>query len=82
MNNEQQQAEELFFCPLECGARIKDLQKHINRCRHKNDLMVKYLICYYNSFHIIKKEEFNHHLIICENSIILLIISVRNPRRR
>lgn len=72
MNNElKEHDDQLIFCPLECGARIKDLIKHITRCRRKNELMVKYLICPNNSSHIVKKEDYDCHLIVCDNSKLL-----------
>ena len=58
--------EELFFCPLECGARIKSL-KHINKCKNGNLLGVKYKLCEYNPTHIIKNELYQIHLLSCNS---------------
>ena len=57
---------DLFFCPLECGARIKSL-KHINKCKNYNLLGVKYRLCEYNATHIIKNELYQIHLLSCSS---------------
>lgn len=57
---------DLFFCPLECGARIKSL-KHINKCKNYNLLGVKYRLCEYNAAHIIKNELYQIHLLSCSS---------------
>ena len=57
---------EFFFCPLECGARIKSL-KHISKCKNWNLLGVKYKLCEYNSTHIIKNELYQIHLLSCKS---------------
>ena len=59
--------EKIFFCPLECGARIKSLSKHLTKCQNKKLLGVKYKTCKYNSSHIIKNELYELHLISCES---------------
>ena len=58
---------ELFFCPLECGARIKNFYKHIVKCRKKNKLNVEYFICPYNINHILNVKEFAIHKENCED---------------
>ena len=57
---------DFFFCPLECGARIKSL-KHISKCKNGKLLGVKYKLCEYNSAHIIKNELYQIHLLSCES---------------
>ena len=59
--------EKLIFCPLECGVRIKNLSKHLLKCKNIKLLGVKYIKCEYNPFHIIKKEFYDLHLISCES---------------
>ena len=59
--------EKLIFCPLECGVRIKNLSKHLLKCKNIKFLGVKYIKCEYNPFHIIKKEFYDLHLISCES---------------
>ena len=59
--------EDFFFCPLECGARIKSLIKHIQKCKNYNLLGIKYKICEYNNTHIIRKELYETHLLICKS---------------
>ena len=58
---------ELFFCPLECGARIKNFYKHIVKCRKKNKLNVEYFICPYNINHILNVKVFAIHKENCED---------------
>ena len=58
--------ESLFFCPLECGARIKNFSKHLIKCLNKKLLFVNYKVCEYNPMHIIKNELYELHLISCE----------------
>ena len=60
----------LFDCPLECGARIKNLPKHIKKCKNQKLLGTKYKICEYNSSHIIKTELYNLHLLSCKPKIL------------
>ena len=57
----------LFFCPLECGVRIKHLTKHLLKCQNYKLLGVKYIKCEYNSMHIIKNELYGIHLLSCES---------------
>ena len=57
----------LFFCPLECGARIKSLSKHLIKCKNYKLLGVTYKRCDYNSSHIIKNEFYELHLISCDS---------------
>ena len=59
--------EDFFFCPLECGARIKSLIKHIQKCKNYNLLGIKYKLCEYNNTHIIRKELYETHLLICKS---------------
>ena len=59
--------EKLIFCPLECGSRIKSLPKHLLKCQNKKLLGVTYKKCEYNSFHIIKNEFYELHLLSCES---------------
>ena len=56
---------DLIFCPLECGARIKGLSKHLSKCMNKKLLGKEYKICEYNSYHIIKNNLYDFHLISC-----------------
>ena len=58
---------ELFFCPLECGARIKNIGKHLNKCKNYNLLGVNYRLCEYNASHIIKNELYQTHLLSCKS---------------
>ena len=58
---------DFFFCPLECGARIKSLIKHIQKCKNYNLLGIKYKLCEYNNTHIIRKELYETHLLICKS---------------
>ena len=60
---------DLFDCPLECGARIKNLEKHLKKCKNKKLLGTKYKICEYNSYHIIKNELYDLHLLSCKPKI-------------
>ena len=57
----------LIFCPLECGARIKNLGKHILKCKNYNLLGVKFKKCEYNDAHIIKNELYQIHLLSCKS---------------
>lgn len=57
---------ELFFCPLECGARITSIAKHLLKCKNKSKLGTYYLYCPYNSLHIIKYKEYGVHVDNCE----------------
>ena len=59
--------EKLIFCPLKCGVRIKNLSKHLLKCKNIKLLGIKYIKCEYNPFHIIKKEFYDLHLISCES---------------
>ena len=59
--------ENLLSCPLDCGARIKSLHKHLAKCQNKKLLGVKYKLCKYNPSHIIKNELYELHLISCES---------------
>ena len=61
---------DLFDCPLECGARIKNLEKHLRKCKNKKLLGTKYKICEYNPFHIIKIEFYDLHLLSCKPKIL------------
>ena len=58
---------ELIFCPLECGVRIKDIFKHIQKCKNKNLLGVKYVQCEFNKYHIIRNELYETHLFSCSS---------------
>ena len=60
-------SEKLFFCPLECGARIKSLASHIKKCRNYKLLGVKFTLCEYNPSHIIKNELYEYHLLSCSS---------------
>lgn len=62
--------ENIIFCPLECGARIKYLGKHIQKCKNYNLLGVKFRLCEYNNAHIIKNELYQTHLLSCNSRII------------
>ena len=57
----------LIFCPLECGARIQNLGKHIQKCKNYNLLGIKFKKCEYNSAHIIKNELYQIHLLSCKS---------------
>ena len=57
----------LIFCPLDCGARIKSLSKHLTKCKNYKLLGITYKKCEYNSSHIIKNEFYELHLISCES---------------
>ena len=59
--------EEFFFCPLECGARIKNIGKHIKKCKNYSLLGVNYRLCEYNASHIIKNELYQTHLLSCKS---------------
>lgn len=59
--------EDLFFCPLECGARIKNLVKHMQKCKNYPLLGVKYKLCEYNNSHIIRNELYETHLLTCKS---------------
>lgn len=53
-------------CPLECGVKIKkSIYSHFNTCRRKNLLGTEYLKCRYDNCHIIKRSEFEEHLLNC-----------------
>lgn len=56
---------ELFFCPLECGARISYLYKHLMKCKNKAKLGNEYQTCPYNNNHIIKYLEYRIHVENC-----------------
>ena len=58
---------ELFFCPLECGAHISSLYKHLTKCKKKHLLGTEYLKCPYNSTHIIHHNLYALHLLSCED---------------
>ena len=62
-------------CPLECGIKIKSFYKHFQRCTRKDLFGKFYLKCRYDYNHIVKKENYDHHLENCDksNSIILLL---------
>ena len=57
----------LIFCPLECGARIKNLGKHINKCKNYNLIGVKFKFCKYNNTHIIRNELYETHILSCKS---------------
>ena len=57
----------LFFCPLECGARIKSFGRHSKKCKNSKLLGVNYRLCEYNSTHIIKNELYETHLLSCQS---------------
>ena len=57
----------LFFCPLECGARIKSFGKHSKKCKNSKLLGVKYRLCEYNATHIIRNELYETHLLSCNS---------------
>ena len=59
--------EDFIFCPLECGARIKNIGKHIKKCKNYNLLGVTYRFCEYNVTHIIKNELYQTHLLSCRS---------------
>ena len=59
--------EKFIFCPLECGARIKSLSKHILKCKNNKLLGVTYKRCEYNPYHIIKNEFYDLHLLSCDS---------------
>ena len=59
--------ENFIFCPLECGARIKSLSKHILKCKNNKLLGVTYKRCEYNPYHIIKNEFYDLHLLSCDS---------------
>ena len=59
--------EDLIFCPLDCGARIKNLGKHFKKCKNYNLLGIKYRLCEYNATHIIKNELYQIHLLSCKS---------------
>ena len=54
-----------IFCPLECGLKILDLEKHLQKCKRKKLLGSEYLQCPYNKKHIFKKSVFHHHVHDC-----------------
>ena len=60
-------SDDLFFCPLECGVRIKHLTRHLPKCINSKLLGVKYIKCEYNSMHIIKNELYQIHLLSCDS---------------
>jgi hypothetical protein len=60
-------SEGLFFCPLECGVRIKNLTRHLSKCINFKLLGVKYRQCEYNKMHIIKNELYQIHLLSCDS---------------
>ena len=60
-------SDDLFFCPLECGVRIKHLARHLPKCINSKLLGVKYIKCEYNSMHIIKNELYQIHLLSCDS---------------
>ena len=60
-------SDNLIFCPLECGVRIKNLTKHLPKCINFKLLGVKYKQCEYNSMHIIKNELYQIHLLSCNS---------------
>ena len=60
-------SDNLIFCPLECGVRIKNLTKHLPKCINFQLLGVKYKQCEYNSMHIIKNELYQIHLLSCNS---------------
>ena len=60
-------SDKLFFCPLDCGARIKSLAKHIKKCRNYKLLGIKYTICEYNPAHIVKIALYEYHLLSCDS---------------
>ena len=57
---------ELLFCPLECGARIASIEKHLLKCKNRSKLGTFYLFCPYNSHHIIKYKEYGVHVDNCD----------------
>ena len=59
--------EKFIFCPLECGARVKSLSKHILKCKNNKLLGVSYKRCEYNPYHIIKNEFYDLHLLSCDS---------------
>ena len=59
--------EDFIQCPLDCGARIKSLYKHLTKCQNKKLLGIKYKTCIYNTSHIIKNEFYELHLLSCES---------------
>ena len=59
--------DDLFFCPLECGVRIKHLTRHLPKCINSKLFGVKYIKCEYNSMHIIKNELYQIHLLSCDS---------------
>ena len=59
--------EDFIFCPLECGARIKNIGKHIKKCKNYSLLGVNYRFCEYNITHIIKNELYQTHLLSCRS---------------
>ena len=58
-------SKELFFCPLECGARINSILNHISKCKNRKLLGIKYKICEYNKGHIIRNELYETHVLSC-----------------
>ena len=53
------------FCPLLCGQRTNSLLEHIEICKNKSFLNVKYFQCPYNQIHIFGMKAYEKHIKNC-----------------
>ena len=53
------------FCPLLCGQRTNSLLEHIENCKNKSFLNIKYFQCPYNPIHIFGMKAYEKHVKNC-----------------
>jgi hypothetical protein len=57
-----------FVCPLNCGLKIVNVAKHIQKCKNKNLLGKTFIQCPFNKNHICKKEIYSFHSHSCQDN--------------
>jgi hypothetical protein len=57
-----------FVCPLNCGLKIVNVVKHIQKCKNKNLLGKTFIQCPFNKNHICKKEIYSFHSHSCQDN--------------